>query len=355
MTLGGHLTAAEASERAQSFVWPLILSVLGLLIVGALSLVDRRRIAGGDAGPRLIRVVGRSAGALLLAGEVAFLLVTGAPMLSSSSTYLTPTPAVDALKSAVGSSLVGWGVGSCLGIGPTGRGLGVAPDVNVAFGVHELAVYDPITPRQYFLSWKRLTGDYASDAEAIGFTSWYCPAVTNATWARLYGVSYVLEKTGVPGPTGAVFDQNVGNEVLYRVPGAALATLTPTPTDGHLPNPDAPGMPVTVTHPKPSTWKLTTNASTPQVLRLRLTDFPGWKASIDGRPLGVVRFAGVMLQARIPPGRHTIELTYWPTNFTLGIILAMLGVLGLSIAMVLAAFRRFGSSSRRGPSHQADP
>lgn len=136
-------------------------------------------------------------------------------------------------------------------------------------------------------------------------------------------------------------------------PGAALATLTPTPPDGHLPHTDAPGTPVAVTHPNPATWQMTTDASTAQVLRLRLTDVPGWKASIDGRPLAVVRFAGVMLQARIPPGRHTIELTYWPTTFTLGIVLAILGVVGLSIVVVLAAFRRSARSSRPGPSDQA--
>ena len=331
VSLSDHLTALEASERARSFVWPTALSVLGLLVVGALSLVDRRLRTSSGPSALSARVVGRWAGALLLAGEAAFLLVTGAPMLSSSPSYLTPTPAVNALKSAVGPSLVGWGLGSCYGVGGgIGHGLGIAPNVNVAFEVHELAVYDPITPNSYDRSWTRLTGEQASYAEAIGFTSWYCPAVSNATWARLYGVSYILEKAGSAGPTGAVFDKKIGDETLYRVPGAALATLTPAQADGQLPADEAPGTPVTVTHPNPSTWRMRTDASTPQVLRLRLTDVPGWHASIDGRPLPLERFAGVMLQARIPQGRHTVQLTYWPTSFTEGIILAVVAALGLS-------------------------
>ena len=39
----------------------------------------------------------------------------------------------------------------------------------------------------------------------------------------------------------------------------------------------------------------------PQLLRLRLTDVPGWHAWIDGKSLGLERFSGIMLQARIPP------------------------------------------------------
>ncbi len=349
VSLGGHLTPQEASERAWSFVWPTALCVLGLLVVGALSLVDRRLRYQPGPSPLSARVVGRWAGALLLAGEVSFLLVTGAPMLSSSPSYLTPTPAVNALKSAVGPSLVGWGLGSCYGVGGgIGHGLGIAPDVNVAFEVHELAVYDPITPNTYDRSWHRLTGGWASYAAAIGFTSWYCPAVTNATWARLYGVSYILEKAGAAGPTGAVFDEKIGDETLYRVPGAALATLTPAQADGQMPDDEAPGTPVTVTHPNPSTWRMSTDASTPQVLRLRLTDVPGWHASIDGRPLTLAPFAGVMLQARIPQGRHTVQVTYWPTSFTEGIILAVVAALGLSGLVGVSAFRRYRRRSHGG-------
>jgi len=36
------------------------------------------------------------------------------------------------------------------------------------------------------------------------------------------------------------------------------------------------------------------------------------RTSIDGHPLRLLPYAGVMLQARVPPGRHTIVLTYWP-------------------------------------------
>ena len=95
-----------------------------------------------------------------------------------------------------------------------------------------------------------------------------------------------------------------------------------------------------VTHPDPSSWTLITKVSRPQMLRLRLTDVPGWHASIDGRPLELRRFAGVMLQARVPAGLHTVELSYWPTAFTAGIVLAVCSVGGLCIVSIIATARR---------------
>ena len=108
------------------------------------------------------------------------------------------------------------------------------------------------------------------------------------------------------------------------------------------------GQPVAVKYPTPSSWKLVTKAKTEQVLRLRLTDVPGWHASIDGQPLALDRFGGVMLQARIPPGTHAIELHYWPDSFTLGIVVGACTVIVLVVALV------FGRRLRRRLSKSVD-
>ena len=91
---------------------------------------------------------------------------------------------------------------------------------------------------------------------------------------------------------------------------------------------------------------MTVALATPQVLRLRLTDVPGWHASLDGKPLALQDFAGTMLQARIPPGRHTIELSYWPATFTLGIAIGACSLAGLLVALVVNAVRRRRTQSR---------
>jgi uncharacterized membrane protein YfhO len=52
-------------------------------------------------------------------------------------------------------------------------------------------------------------------------------------------------------------------------------------------------------------------------------------------------FEGVMLQAKIPAGAHTIEVHYWPVSFTIGIVLAAISACGLiSLGVVGVARRR---------------
>ncbi len=326
----GHLAPRQAHIRAHSFIWPVVATLVGLVVVAVLRAVHKR-VPRHQALGRWPRIgVGRWAGLALLVCETAFLVSAGAPLWSSSSTVLRPTPAEVTLTRAVGSSLVGFGTPSA--VSPS---LGIVPDVNIIDRVHELAIYDPVVPHAYFDSWQAATG------QAGGVQYIFAPDVTNATVARRFGIGYVLEPDGSPGPKGAVFDLEVGDhEALYRIPGAAAATLTPVVADGALPSPDAAGRAVPVTHPDPASWKLETDSATTEVLRLRLTDVPGWHASIDGRPLKLQRFSGVMLQAVVPPGRHTIELHYWPTAFTVGIVLAACSALGLAVALVMGRANR---------------
>jgi hypothetical protein len=325
----GHLRAADASIRTHSFVWPAVDVLVGLCVVAGLAIYGRRRpsSSSGSRGWWISRL-----GAMVLVVcETAFLIGAGAPRFSSSPTGLPQTPAVVSLKQAVGSSIVGFG-SSCK---PAER-LGIMPDVNVAYGIQEFAVYDPIVPRNYPPTWNNISGATITDTLKSGLPSdTFCPAVTTANAARAFGIGFVLEHRGHKGPKGAVFDTRVGDEDLYRVPGASKATLTPLTPTGRLPDTSANGTPVKVTHPDPAAWKLVTLTKTTEVLRLRLTDVPGWHATIDGRPLQLDALAKVMLQAKIPPGRHTVELHYWPNSFSAGIVLAVLAAIGLLIALIL--------------------
>ena len=108
----GRLPAFESGIRARSFVWPVIEIVVGLVVVAALSIGLRRRSSPPATahGPAHL---GRWAGIVLLACETAFLVSAGAPLVSSSPTFLVPTPAETALRQAVGSDLVAFGTRDC--------------------------------------------------------------------------------------------------------------------------------------------------------------------------------------------------------------------------------------------------
>jgi len=332
----GSLPPADVAIRNSSFVWPTVQTVVGLALMGLVGVVHRRGPARSSADARFQRGLGRAIGVVLLACETAFLVTAGAPLWSSSATYLVPTSAEVALRNAAGSSVVGFGVHSCEVPGQ----IGIPQNVNVAYGVQELDVYDPVTPKALFRSWEDTTGTPAGLGNPI---SVFCPAVTSAAQARRYGVAFVLEPPGADRPKGAVFDRIVGDESLYKIPGAAEAILVPQTPGGSLPGPEAVGKPVDVAHPDPRSWKITTNSASTQVLRLHLTAVPGWHATIDGRPLQLDLFSGAMLQARIPAGRHTVELRYWPGTFSVGLGVAIVSAVALSVALgVSHRHRRVG-------------
>jgi hypothetical protein len=330
----GHLSPHATRLRTESFIWPSVLIVVGLVVVALLS-----RGAGpthtlptngapGEGG------LGRWAAWVLLLAETAFLVGVGAPLWSSSPTFLPSTPGETALTKAVGTSIVGFGAHSCE-LPPT---LGILPETNSAFGVHELSAYDPITPRAYFRVFNLTPGILVSA---------FCPVIRTVDEARRYGVQFVLVPKGTAGPPGAVFDKAIGDEDLLRIPGAAAATLTPLPAGARQPGPDAPGTPVIVSYPDPGSWRMVSRSAQPQLLRLRLTDVPGWHASIDGKALGLERFSGIMLQARIPPGSHVVELHYWPETFTVGLVCAAGGAAGLALGG-LFGWRRRRAEPRTG-------
>ena len=340
--------------RNRSFIWPTIDVAVGLIVVLVLSLAQRHRrrnlVATGGAvgsnGPDgdrtdqppasgTIRInpwsrAGWWAGLTLLTFETIFLVVAGAPLVSSSSQGLPRPPAVAALQRAVGSATVGFGGTRIC------QDLGILPSVNDVYAVHELGIYDPIIPKGYYQAWADETGKPGG----IPTFNEFCPVVTTAAMARQWGVSYVLEPHGDPGPSGGVFDTRVGDEDLYRIPGAAEATLTPAPEGGGLPPSAARSTPLAVDRTDPARWKVATDAATPQILRLRLTNVPGWKATIDGHPLALEPYAGIMLQAAVPAGRHVVELRYWPSTFTAGLVLAGCAVVGLVAALIVDHIRR---------------
>jgi hypothetical protein len=344
----GHLTPVEGSIRAHSFIWPVSETVVGLGVAAFLLWVGRQRprpvtgSTGSTVGYRrrqwTLRWSGTIAGVGLLAFETAFLVSAGTTMMQSSSTSFPQTAATRALASEVGAATVASGSRTCL--------LGIAPNINAVYGIHQIGIYDPIIPKKYFSAWTADTGTPAGNPEL----NLFCPAVYTVSVARQFGVGYVLEALGTPGPTGSVRVRQLGDEVLYRIPGSGQATVAPL-RGGRLPPDRDPGTPVAVEHPSPSTWKLSTSSDQPQAVRFHLSDVPGWHATIDGEPLPLESYAGLMLQARIPAGSHTIVLHYWPQTLTEGIVLALVGAAYLAGLLAVTSYRR-----RRGrPAHRVDP
>ena len=108
----GHLSSAEASIRAKSFIWPVAATALGFAVTG-----DSHSLHGDAVtGRRQVTARGSEpvkwAGTLLLACETAFLIAAGRPCYRRVPSSWFRLRHVLALQRAVGSSLVGFGVGA---------------------------------------------------------------------------------------------------------------------------------------------------------------------------------------------------------------------------------------------------
>ena len=338
----GNLPPVDARTRRASFVWAAVEISVGLVVVAALAWTARSR-DGADLtmSPRRTSL-GRWIAAPLLLCEAAFLVTAGGPVWTASDTPFPTTPSIVAFKHDVGSAIVGYGAPLCF----FPPGLGIPVDAQVAYGVQELAAYDSTLPSAYFSSWKAITGQTGG----IKAISAFCPVITTVAAARLFGVGFVLERAGTPGPKGSSLSAHIGDEDLYRIPDSGAATLTPVARAGHGPVGSAPSTSVAVTHPDPAAWSMVTTSHQASVLRLRLTALPGWHATVDGKPVPLTPFASVMLQTTVPPGRHHVVLTYWPATFTQGLVLAAIAVFGLVAAGVMESMRH-----RRGTNRSAAP
>ena len=244
-------------------------------------------------------------------------------------------------SAAVGSSLVGLGDNK-REFG--GLDLGLWPNANIVFGIHEFAEYDPIAPWSYFNVWRSLNGTSAGVTDLYLFN----PGISSATVARRYGISSCLSAPVWQARPEASSWRTRGMKTSSEYPAQ------PPPLSFHgrsrvggLPI-DAPGKPVRVERPTPSEVRIVTDSPSPQVLRLRIASFPGWEATIDGRSLPLATYLTMMLQAHIPPGKHVIELRYWPTRFTEGLVIAGCAVVAFGLA-ALVVWRRKAAGASRSP------
>jgi Bacterial membrane protein YfhO len=317
-------------EHTVSFLWPVIAIVTGLVVSGLLWWRPRWSTAGLSA---------------LLGIEVLSLLAAGGVLISSSSDAYPATAAVRQLQRVVGDARVGTGGAE------VGCPLGILPDANILFGIHQVNMNEPIMPKKYFSAWE--AQNHSKPGNAL--FSEFCPVIASAAQARQLGVSYVLEPSGAPGPTGAkyitklrasnpspnVLGSTSSYEDLYFVPSSGIVTLS-APDGGRVAG--QPAAHLGVSSSSSGTLDVTVHQTEPGTVHFHVSDVPGWHATIDGRPLALRSSSEFDLRADVPPGKHEIELDYWPPLFSAGLILAAIAFIGIGCALSIAWLR----TRRRG-------
>jgi hypothetical protein len=148
-----------------------------------------------------------------------------------------------------------------------------------------------------------------------------------------------LQARGTPNATGAVivdrFDPR-SEAVIERQDGTEN-DLAPVRAGAASCDPASDR--VTVADYSVDKVKLDVNAACAGLVVLPDTYFPGWRATVNGQDKTVYPTDGAFRGVVVPQGRSTIELTYRPTRFNLGLVLA---VLGLAVFAAIALVQRRG-------------
>ncbi len=330
------LSPAELSARRHSLFWPaLTLLGMGLLGMGWLATAGTPVLALRPSRRRRERTLTPTGATLwtagvacllLLAAQSAYLVWAGIGVNSFAARPFPVTPAVARLQHLVGHHL--------LALDGTNKhdvtlwsGVGIYPEVNIGYGLRELAVHDPVIPRAYYQTWP----SQAATLKAGLGNNFFAPAVGSATRARYYGAAFILAAPGsVPRGTQLVTKLSVplaGSLSLYRVPGAQQFTFAGG-TDARV---------ISSTQTGNSSWRLQVHVPTASALTLRLTYFPGWHVTADGRTLPVTETGGLFVGSTIPAGTRTITVNYWPAGLTAGFALALTAIALLAIGSVLVA------------------
>jgi hypothetical protein len=80
--------------------------------------------------------------------------------------------------------------------------------------------------------------------------------------------------------------------------------------------------------------EIRTTSSHPAYLVLSDAFFPGWRASVDGSPVRILRADYAFRAVRVPAGTHEAVFRYAPASFRIGAGLSLLGLLLVGLALV---------------------
>lgn len=97
---------------------------------------------------------------------------------------------------------------------------------------------------------------------------------------------------------------------------------------------------VTIADESPQYLVMQTDYPTAGVLYVADTYYPGWEAAIDGQPAPILR-ANIGFRAVIlPAGKHTVEMTYMPSSFRLGVIVSLAALAVFAMLVIIAVIRK---------------
>ncbi|MFZ5845675.1 MAG: YfhO family protein [Patescibacteria group bacterium] len=91
--------------------------------------------------------------------------------------------------------------------------------------------------------------------------------------------------------------------------------------------------------------EIKTQSGETAILVVTDTDYPGWKATIDGKPSKIYRANYALRSVVVPAGSHTVRFSYAPFSLKLGIAISLASAV-LTLILVLAKYPQPDSNRR---------
>ena len=98
----------------------------------------------------------------------------------------------------------------------------------------------------------------------------------------------------------------------------------------------------------------TVNADNAGVMYTSIPYENGWKVKVDGKKVDTFKFAETMLAFNVGQGTHTIELSYFPEGFALGITVTIISTLLIAAVIILPILVRKKKLRIKAPKPVAD-
>lgn len=100
---------------------------------------------------------------------------------------------------------------------------------------------------------------------------------------------------------------------------------------------DLPDVPVTgtaqVVEKRDGYWRIATDSPEPALLVLSETDYPGWRAAVEGEGVEIMEAYTAVRAICVPAGQQTVEFTYAPSIYAIGGLFTVLALLLLALAV----------------------
>lgn len=165
----------------------------------------------------------------------------------------------------------------------------------------------------------------------------------DAALLGLMDVSVVVSRRPLTDPLLTQVAEVDGTLIYKNTADAGPAYLLQPDRAGNLPTLDGLVRPegrVRTLRLNPEQEVFSVASSAQAYLVIAAPQFPGWNASLDGRPVPTRLFAGVMPAIQVGPGIHILSYTYTPVRLRPGAVLSALGLLAVLAWLIIGPYAR---------------